>query len=374
MNTDSTIQQYQPGEHPDLPPPANTTGVIGWIRANFFSNWYNTIATVTILYILYLLIPGLLNWVFFDAMFAVSSQRECYDLGKTGACWGFMIKRWGFFIYGFYPQDQRWRIDVAFILLILSILPWLFDTIPLRKYLKYLSYIYLYLGYELVKGAFIFDVIDTSKFGGIMLNVMIGVVGISISLPIGILLALGRRSDLIFIKVICVAFIEFSRGVPLITLLFIASNMLNYFLPPGTSFDLLLRVMIMVTIFAAAYLAEVIRGGLQAIPKGQMEAANAMGLTYWQAMRLIILPQALKISIPGIVNTFIGLFKDTTLVVIISMFDMLGVARSTLQDAGWKGLSREVYVFVAFFFFVFCFAMSRYSIWLEEKLNTGHKR
>ena len=172
----------------------------------------------------------------------------------------------------------------------------------------------------------------------------------------------------------CVSFIEFIRGVPLITLLFVASTMLSYFLPPGTNFDLLLRVLIMVTLFASGYMAEVIRGGLQAIPKGQTEAADSMGLKYWQSMRLIVLPQALKISIPGIVNTFIGLYKDTTLVIVIGLLDPLGIGRASLSDTKWTGLSNEVYLFVAIFFFISCFAMSRYSLYLERKLETGHKR
>jgi general L-amino acid transport system permease protein len=193
-------------------------------------------------------------------------------------------------------------------------------------------------------------------------------------LPIGILLALGRQSKLFLIRIVCVCFIEFIRGVPLITLLFVASTLLNYFLPPGTYFDLLLRVLIMVTMFSAAYIAEVVRGGLQAIPKGQVEAGDALGLTYWKTMGFIVLPQALKISIPGIVNTFIGLYKDTTLVVIIGLLDPLGLSQSVLADSKWQGLSTEIYIFIAIFFFISCFAMSRYSIHLENKLHTGHKR
>jgi general L-amino acid transport system permease protein len=186
------------------------------------------------------------------------------------------------------------------------------------------------------------------------------------------MLALGRQSRLFSIRIICVCFIEFLRGVPLITLLFVASTMLNYFMPPGTSFNLLVRVLIMVTFFASAYIAEVVRGGLQAIPRGQYEAADALGFTYWKTTRLITLPQALKISIPGIVNTFIALYKDTTLVVIIGLLDPLGIGRAVLADAKWNGLSTETYLFVALFFFFSCFAMSRYSLWLEKRLHTGH--
>ena len=212
--------------------------------------------------------------------------------------------------------------------------------------------------------------VSTDQFGGLMLNVIIGVTGIAFSLPIGIVLALGRQSHLPIVRILCVGFIEFIRGVPLITLLFVAAVMLSYFVPPGTNFDLLVRVLIMVTLFASGYMAEVIRGGLQAIPKGQYEAADGMGLRYWQVMRLVILPQALKISIPGIVNTFIGLYKDTTLVIVIGRLDILGIGNSSLADSKWQGLSTEVYVFVALFFFISCFSISRYSLYLEKKLHT----
>ena len=205
-----------------------------------------------------------------------------------------------------------------------------------------------------------------------MLSIIIGVSGIVLSLPLGVLLALGRQTNLFIVKTLCVGFIEFIRGVPLITLLFVASTLLNYFLPPGTTFDIILRVVIMVTLFAAAYMAEVIRGGLAALPTGQYEAADALGLDYWKATRLIIMPQALKISIPGIVSTFIGLFKDTTLVSIIGLLDPIGVTANIRADANWNGIVWELYGFIALMFFVFCFGMSRYSMYLERKLKTGH--
>jgi general L-amino acid transport system permease protein len=215
--------------------------------------------------------------------------------------------------------------------------------------------------------------IQSDKLGGFMLSLIIGFVGIAASLPIGIALALGRQSDLMIVKAISVGFIEAIRGVPLITLLFVASVLLNYFLPPGTNFDIILRVCIMVTLFSAAYMAEVIRGGIAALPKGQYEAADAMGLTYGQSMRLIILPQALKISIPNIVSSFIGLFKDTTLVIIIGLLDPLGLISTTRADAAWNGIVWELYGFVALFFFVFCYSMSKYSQYLERKLATDHR-
>ncbi|MBU2980262.1 amino acid ABC transporter permease [Lentibacter algarum] len=214
--------------------------------------------------------------------------------------------------------------------------------------------------------------VQSRLFGGFMLSILIGVVAIACSLPLGIVLALGRQSDLLIVKAICIGFIEFIRGVPLITLLFVASTLLNIFLPPGTQFDIILRVLIMVTLFAAAYMAEVIRGGLAALPKGQYEGADSLGLDYWQAQRLIIMPQALKISIPGIVSTFIGVFKDTVLVSVIGLLDPLGLIAGIRGDANWNGIVWELYGFIALMFFVFCFSMSRYSMYLERKLQTGH--
>ena len=205
-----------------------------------------------------------------------------------------------------------------------------------------------------------------------MLSITIGVVAIGLSLPIGIVLALGRQSDLMIVKSLCVGFIEFIRGVPLITLLFVASTLLNIFMPPGTDFDIIMRVFIMVTLFASAYMAEVIRGGLAALPKGQYEGADSLGLNYWQAQRLIIMPQALKISIPGIVSTFIGVFKDTTLVSVIGLFDPLNLTNAIRADSNWNGIVWELYGFIAVLFFIFCFSMSRYSMYLERKLRTDH--
>jgi general L-amino acid transport system permease protein len=215
--------------------------------------------------------------------------------------------------------------------------------------------------------------VDSRQLGGFMISIIIGVSGIALSLPLGVVLALGRKSNLFIVKTICVGFIEFIRGVPLITLLFTASVLLNYFLPPGTNFDIVLRVIIMVTLFAAAYMAETIRGGLAALPKGQYEAADSLGLDYWKAQRLIIMPQALKISIPGIVNNFIGLFKDTTLVAFIGIYDIMGLTNAIRADTSWHGIYWELYIFVGLVFFVCCFGMSQYSQYLEQKLRTDHR-
>lgn len=365
-------RSYPPGQHPDLKPPIGQTGVLLWLRKNLFANLTSVILTVLSVYLLYRFIPTAYSWLFGDAVFDAGSRKECRELG-SGACWGFIKVRFDQFVYGFYPVAERWRANLAFILLLVALLPLLWNKVPYRRNLLWFSLIYPFLAYWLLVGGMGLPEVDTSKFGGFLLTMVIGVTGIACSLPLGIALALGRQSRMPLIKVLSVVFIEFIRGVPLIALLFVASTMLNYFLPPGTSFDLLLRVLIMVTLFSAAYIAEVVRGGLQAIPKGQVEAAEAMGLHYGQYMRMIVLPQALKISIPGIVNTFIGLFKDTTLVIVIGLLDPLGMGRLALADAKWQGLSTEVYVFIAIFFFICCFLMSRYSIYLEKQLHTGHK-
>ena len=376
--TDQAVLQeqgkdYAPGTHPDLPPPVSDRGAIKWARENLFSTPLNIALTLLGVFLVYLIIPPVVDWAIVNSVFNAGSRNECREIG-SGACWAIIVIRLDQFIYGFYPEPERWRVDLAFVMLILALVPVLYDNAPGRKYGLIFSALYPVIAYFLLFGGLGLEPVESAKFGGFMLTIIIGVTGITASLPLGILLALGRHSNLLILKVICIGFIEFIRGVPLITLLFVASTLLNYFLPPGTYFDLLLRVMIMVTLFSAAYIAEVVRGGLQAIPKGQTEAANALGLSYWKTMGLIVLPQALKISIPGIVNTFIGLYKDSTLVVTIGLLDPIGLSQAILADNKWQGLSTEIYIFIAIFFFISCFAMSRYSIYLEKKLETGHKR
>jgi general L-amino acid transport system permease protein len=279
-------------------------------------------------------------------------------------------ERFNQFMFGFYPSELYWRPVLAFVLMGFAAVPVLFDHVPYRKYGLMYAATFPIIAYFLIWGGLGLEPIDSDQIGGFLLAVIIGVTGITASLPIGIVLALGRQSSMFFIKTICVVFIEFIRGVPLITLLFVASSLLNYFLPPGTSFDLIMRVVIMVSLFASAYMAEVIRGGLAALPSGQYEAADALGLNYWKSTRLIIMPQALKVSIPGIVNTFIGLFKDTTLVSVIGLLDPVGLLNPIRATAEWNGILWELYLFVAVFFWIFCFSMSRYSMYLEKKLKT----
>ena len=374
-STSNTQQEYAPGTYPTVPAPIKTTGPIAWMRDNLFSSPLNIILTILAVWFLWTIIPPLVNWLFIESIWTAENRNDCWaqmSEPEAGACWAFIQQRINLFTYGFYPESERWRVNLAFVLMILAIVPVLWDKTPFRKYALWYAVAFPFIAAWLLVGGFGLTRVPTNEFGGIMLTFVIGFTGITFSLPIGVALALGRTSTMPAVRVLSVIFIEFIRGVPLIALLFVASTMLNYFLPPGTTFDLLMRVLIMVTLFSAAYIAEVVRGGLQAIPRGQYEAADAMGLTYWKAQRLIILPQALKISIPGIVNTFIGLYKDTVLVLIIGMLDPLGIGRAALADAEWAGLGREVYLFIALFFFLCCFGMSRYSLYLEKKLHTGH--
>ena len=373
--SETVEQEFAPGNHPDLPPPIRTTGIIGWSRKNLFSSPLNTILTLLTLLLLWKSLPPLFEWAVINSVSTADSREQCWNQMSSpgsGACWAFIKDRVALFTYGFYPPELRWRVNISFVLLALAVVPVLYEKLPYRKYGLIFSAVFPFIAGWLLAGGFGLETVDTDQFGGIMLTLIIGVTGISFSLPIGVALALGRQSNMPVLRILCVLFIEFIRGVPLITLLFVASTMLNYFLPPGTVYALLVRVLIMVTLFASAYMAEVIRGGLQGISKGQHEAGDSLGLTYWQAHRLIILPQAMKISIPGIVSTFIGLYKDTTLVLIIGMMDILGLGNASLADAKWAGLANEVYIFVALYFFISCFSMSRYSLYLEKKLHTGH--
>lgn len=357
---------------PSLPPPAMSVGVAGWLRANLFSSPFNTLLTLVSVWLLWLMVPPALNWAFFDATWSGTSRNDC---SAGGACWVFIQSRFSQFMYGFYPPELRWRVDLTVMLAVVGAAPLFIRTMP-KRWVYGVGYLLVYpwLAFWLLYGGPGLDIVETSQWGGLMLTLVIAVVGIAGAMPIGILLALGRRSDMPAIRVICVTFIEFWRGVPLITVLFMSSVMLPLFLPEQVSIDKLLRALIAVTLFEAAYIAEVVRGGLQAIPKGQYEAARALGLGYWRVMGLVILPQALKLVIPGIVNTFIALFKDTSLVIIIGLFDLFNSIHQATVDPAWLGFSTEGYVFAAAVYWIFCFGMSRYSMRLERRLHTGHKR
>ncbi len=357
---------------PDMPPPSTSVGVVAWMRANLFSSWLNTLLTLFAIYLIWLIVPPLLSWTIFDANWVGTTRADCT---KEGACWVFIQQRFGQFMYGFYPTELRWRVDATVWLAIIGAAPLFISKFPRKAYYA-IGFLVIYplVAFWLLHGGLGLENVATSKWGGLMLTLVIAAVGIAGALPLGILLALGRRSKMPTIRVVCVTFIEFWRGVPLITVLFMSSVMLPLFLPEGMSFDKLLRALIGVILFQSAYVAEVVRGGMQAIPKGQYEAAAAMGLGYWRSMGLVILPQALKLVIPGIVNTFIALFKDTSLVIIIGLFDLLNSVKQASADPAWLGMASEGYVFAALVFWIFCFGMSRYSQHLERKLDTGHKR
>ncbi|MFA0414064.1 amino acid ABC transporter permease [Vibrio renipiscarius] len=364
-----STHQFQP----DLPPPANTVGVIGWLRRNLFNNVANSIVTLILGYFAFIGLWGALQWAVLDADWVGSTRDDC---SRVGACWVFISVRWDQFMFGFYPQAELWRPQLFYATLAIFTVLLAYENTPKRTWIwLFFVNVYPFLAAGLLYGGvFGLEVVETHKWGGLLVTLIIALVGIVVSLPIGVALALGRRSDMPIIRSICTVYIEVWRGVPLITVLFMASVMLPLFLSEGSETNKLIRALIGVVLFSSAYMAEVVRGGLQAIPKGQYEAADALGLSYWKKMGLIILPQALKISIPSIVNTFIGLFKDTSLVLIIGMFDVLGIGQAANTDPQWLGFATESYVFVALVFWVFCFGMSRYSIWLENKLHTGHKR
>ncbi len=421
---------------PPRPPPVSQNTVVGWLRENLFYSVASSVATLFTLAVFLWLITTVLNWLIVPTWSAqsISECRSIVaelvrDDHASGACWGVIRDRGMQLLFGFYPEHAYWRPLLAFFLLVPALAPILFsDRVP--KQLRWFSVVYPFLMPWLLWGGslwmpagimaglvvgflayyfsarlnpllriaitlaatmawwalavpafdewlsswlpIVLEPVPSRMFGGFMLSLTIGVLAIGSSLPIGILLALGRQSNLLLIKSLCIGFIEFIRGVPLITLLFVASTLLNIFLPPGTEFDIIMRVIIMATLFSSAYVAEVIRGGLAALPKGQYEAADALGLNYWQAQRLIIMPQALKIAIPGIVSIFISMFKDTTLVSIIGLLDPLGLTTSIRANQEWAGIVWELYGFIAIMFFSVTYSMSRYSLYLERKLHHGH--
>ncbi len=359
--------------HPDLPPPLTSVGAVGWLRSNLFSSWLNGALTLLAAYLLFLFVPPMIQWVFIDADWVGDSREACTS---GGACWVFVNVRFNQFMYGLYPEAEYWRINLAALLIVALVVPLLVERFRYKMWLgTFVVFGYPVLAFYLFSGGiFGLEHVETSRWGGLALTLVLASVGMAASFPLGVVLALGRRSTMPIVRSVSVVFIEFWRGVPLITVLFMSSVMLPLFLPEGTTFDKLLRAMIGISLFQSAYMAEVVRGGLQAIPKGQYEAAQALGLGYWQSMGLIILPQALKLVIPGIVNTFIALFKDTTLVLIIGLFDLLAMIESALADPKWLGYAVEGLVFAAFVYWIFCFGMSRYSMSLERKLHTGHSR
>ncbi|MDX1301386.1 amino acid ABC transporter permease [Photobacterium sp.] len=357
---------------PSDAPPSQITGSSAWLRKNLFSSALNTVVSAALLGMIIIGASRILQWTVLNADWVGVTREDC---SREGACWVFVQARFGQFMFGFYPEAEVWR-PVLFFALLAGLMTWLLvERLPHKKW----ALGFTVLPFPVIStlllhgGVFGLPVVSTHMWGGLLVTLIIALTGILASLPFGIVLALGRRSEMPVLRSMSTIYIEFWRGIPLITVLFMASVMLPLFLSGGTEIDKLLRALIGVVLFNSAYMAEAIRGGLQSVPKGQYEAAEALGLSYWKKTRLVILPQALKISIPSIVNTFIALLKDTSLVLIIGMFDVLGIAQSANSDPAWLGFSTESYLFAALVFWVMCFGMSRYSLHLENKLHTGHR-
>ncbi len=364
-----------------LPPPASMVGVVGWMRQNLFSSPANTVLTLAMALLTLWVLPGFISFLITDAVWSGADREACIARNGVvpGACWAFVRDRLNFFIYGFYPIEQRWRVDLFFLLGAIGVAWMLWQKAPRRDIGFYYFVLVLpIVSFFLLSGSSILGLapVDTARWGGLMVTLVVAGVGIVASLPLGILLALGRRSKLPVVKFFSVLFIEFVRGVPLITVLFMANTMLPLFLPDDITVDKLLRALVGIGLFASAYMAEVVRAGLQALPKGQYEGAMAMGLGYWQMMRLIILPQALKITIPNIVNTYIGLFKDTSLLLIVGIFDFLKAIETARVDPQWAAptTSATGYAFAAIVYFIFCYGMAVYARSMERRLSVGDKR
>jgi len=364
------------------PPPAAMTGTIGWLRANLLSTPFNIALTVLIVLLLAWAIPEIVRFLVIDAVWSGGDRDACLwtvQHREIGACWPFVWERLPYFIYGSYPIPQRWRVDVFFLMLTVGVAWLLWLKAPRRD----LGAIYFFIvlpivSYILLTGWSVIGLepVDTVLWGGVLVTIVVASVGIVFSLPLGIVLALGRRSRMPVVRTLSVVFIEFVRGVPLITVLFMAGVMLPLFVPEQYSPDKLVRALVGIAIFASAYMAEVVRAGLQAIPRGQYEGAMAVGLGYGQMTRLVILPQALTVTIPNIVNTYIGLFKDTTLVFIVGIFDLLRTIEVARIDPKWATpvTSTTGYAVAAIFYLIFCYGMSRYARAMEARLAKGGRR
>jgi general L-amino acid transport system permease protein len=353
------------------PRPPQSNGVFGWLRANLFNSVFNSILTLLAVALIAVAVPPIIRWGLIDATWSAPNGQACHG---DGACWAFIGEKIRFILFGRYPVDQDWR-QVAVVVIFLAMIGAACDRRLRGRRLVTIWFLGLSAVFFLMWGGLLgLRYVETALWSGLPLTLILAVVGMLFGFPLGILLALGRRSKLPAVRTICIGYIELVRGVPLITVLFMASLMLPLFLPAGVTIDKLLRAQIAFILFAGAYLAEVVRGGLQAIPKGQIEAADTLGLSYIQRTRLIVLPQALAMVIPPLVNTFIGMFKDTSLVIIVSLFDLLGATEFALSDANWQGFYVEAYLFVAVIYWCFCFFMSRYSQMLEREFNRGKRR
>ena len=358
---------------PSRPAPTRQDGLLGWLRANLFGDLRTSLATVLIGGLLLWLLPQFLQWAVFSAVWHPNFDACRAD--GVGACWGVVAEKYRLIILGRYPFDEQWRPLVA-TLLMLSLLVASCVRFCWKPWLVLLWAGVLAIFFTLMYGNVLgLARVETDRWGGLPLTLLLATLSIAMAFPIALVVALGRRSDLPAIRSACTIYVELVRGVPLISVLFMASFMFPLFMPQGTTIDVLIRVLAGITLFAAAYMAEVIRGGLQAIPKGQIEAAATLGLSYWQTQRKIVLPQALAMVVPGIMNNFIAIFKDTSLVTIVSLYELTGALGLALNsDADWRPFKIEGYLFIALIYFIFCFSMSRYSLWVEKQVNKGKQR
>jgi len=360
------VRQNYPAD--EIKPPVTHVGVVGWIRTNLFKGWFNSLLTVITIYCLWVILPPLIRWAFIDSRW-ISTGAECNQAG--GACWSVITANIRFITFGFFPYEQQWRPFVAMALLV-ALLFYSRNRNHWKRHLVYAWILGLFIMGLLMKGGlFGLAPVESSQWGGLPLTLLLSVFGLTAAYPLGVVLALGRRSKMPAVKTLCIIYIEFIRGVPLISLLFMSSVVFPLFLPEGVNINNLIRAQVAIILFTAAYIAEVVRGGLQAIPRGQYEAAESLGMNYYLTMRLIVLPQALKIVIPPSVQQLISAFKDTSLVVIIALFDFLKTSMTVLNDPQWMGFSAEAYIFAALIYFLCCFFMSNYSRRLERELERG---
>ena len=372
-----SVSYVRDRDAPLRPPPPGSTGPVGWLRENLFSGPGNSLLTVVLGLALGYLVWGVLDWAILRAVWT-GTDREACAVVNAGACWPFVWEKFPQWVFGFYPISERWRPVLAFLIGAVALVPMLMPSVPGKTAnALFLLVVYPVIAFELLAGGlFGLAPVETSSWGGLMVTLVVAITGIVFSLPLGILLALGRQSNLPVVRTASIAFIELWRGVPLVTVLFMASVMLPLFLPGGVTLDKLMRAIVGLSLFASAYMAEAVRGGLQAVAKGQTEAGLALGLSRWQTTRKIVLPQALRISIPNIVGIFIGLFKDTTLVLVVSIYDFLGIINAGLQDSKWAApqTANTGYFVAALVYFAFCFAMSRYALFTERRLEQAGRR
>ncbi|MBA4255392.1 MAG: amino acid ABC transporter permease [Polaromonas sp.] len=356
------------------PSPVRTTGAGPWLRANLFADWRSSATTVFLLVLGLILLPKLFDWGLFSAVFSANADA-CQAVRGSGACWGVVTEKYRIILFGRYPFEEQWRPLVATGLMVGGLVVSCI-RIFWKPWLGLMWVAILAIFFTLMSGGVLgMEEVRTDVWGGLPLTVMLATLSIFLAFPLSIAVALGRRSDLPAIRSACIVYIELIRGVPLISVLFMASFMFPLFMPQNVSIDVLVRVVVGITLFAAAYMAEIVRGGLQAIPKGQLEAAATLGLSYWQTQFKIVLPQALAMVVPSMMNNFISIFKDTSLVTIVSLYELTGALALALNsDVNWRPFKIEAYLFITFVYFTFCFSMSRYSLWVEKQLNASKAR